>query len=85
MVTIDTIYMSSATEKCGRSISVRVKPPPPLRTTYRPILALRTAYCHLLASRTVYSLTTKNNHFGRFYLRKEDKITFCCMHMYNHS
>ena len=59
--------------------------PPPLRTAYRPILALRTAYRHVLASRTAYRLTTKNNHFGRFHLHKEDKITLCCMHMYNHS
>jgi len=27
----------------------------------------------------------KNNHFGRFHIYQEDKITVCCMHMYNHS
>ena len=64
---------------------LRVTPPPPLRTAYRPIMALRTAYRHFLASRTAYRLTTKNNHFGRFHLHKEDKITLCCMQMYNHS
>jgi len=27
----------------------------------------------------------KNYHFWRFHLHKEDKMTVCCMHMYNHS
>jgi len=61
---------------------MRVTPPPPLRTAYHPILALCTAYRYFLASRTAYCLTTKNNHFGRFHLHKEDTITVCCMHMY---
>jgi len=43
------------------------------------------AYCvpPFLASRTAYHLTTKNNHFGRFHLHKEVKITVCCMHIYS--
>jgi len=64
---------------------MRVTPPSPLRTVYSPILALRATYRHFLASRTAYRLTTKNNYFGRFHLKKEDKITVCCMHMYIHS
>jgi len=67
-----------------RCLQMRVTLPPPLRTSYRPILALRLAYRYFLASRTAYRLTTKKNHFGRFHLHKEDKITICCMHMYNH-
>jgi len=58
-------------------------PLPPLRTAYRLILVLRTAFRHFLASRTAYRLTNKKNHFGRFHLHKEVKITVCCMHMYS--
>ena len=60
-------------------------PPPPLRTAYRFILALRTAYRHFLALCTAYRLTTKTNHFERFHVHKEVKITVCCMHMYSNS
>jgi len=48
--------------------------PSPLRTAYRSILASRTAYRHFVASHTTYRLTTKNNHFGRFHLHKENDI-----------
>jgi len=50
---------------------MRVTPPHPLRTAYRPILALRTAYCHFLASHTAYCLTTKTIILGvSIYIKK---------------
>ena len=59
---------------------MRVSPPPPLRTAYRPILALRTAYRRFLASHTLCRLSTKNNHFGPFLLHREDKMTVYMSH-----
>jgi len=56
----------------------------PLRNACRPILALQTAYRHVLASSTAYRLKTKQP-FWEFHLHKEDKMTVCCVHMYNHS
>ena len=57
----------------------------PLRNVCRPISALRrpTAYRHDLASSTAYRLKTKQPFF-EFHLHKEDKMTVCCVHMYNH-
>ena len=50
---------------------MRVTPPSPLRTAYRPILALRTAYRHFSVSRTAYRLTTKTTIFGvSIYMKK---------------
>ena len=37
------------------------------------------AYC------VPFNKKKKPNHFGRFHLHKEDKLTVCCMHTYNHS
>ena len=56
----------------------------PLRNACRPISALRTTYRHVLASSTTYRLRTKQP-FWEFHLHKEDKMTVCCVHMYNHS
>jgi len=56
----------------------------PLRNACRPISGLRTAYRHVLASSTAYRLKTKQP-FLEFHLQKEDKMTVCCVHMYNHS
>ena len=55
-----------------------------MRYVCRPILALRTAYRHGLASSTAYRFKTKQP-FWEFHLHKEDKMTVCCVHMYNHS
>ena len=59
----------------------------PLPLAYCVPLYFGIAYCvpPFFASRTAYRLTTKNNHFGRFHLHKEVKITVCCMHMYSNS
>jgi len=48
---------------------------------FRPF---RTAYRHVLASSTAYRLKTKQP-FWEFHLHKEDRMTVCCVHMYNHS
>jgi len=71
-----------STSKMFCSKFMRVTPPSPLAYCVPPYFGL--AYCVplFLASHTVYCLTTKNNHFGRFHLHKEDKITVCFMHMY---
>jgi len=60
---------------------LRVTPPSPLRTAYRPILALRTAYRHFSASRTAYHLTTKTTNFWRFHLPKEEKMSLLHVHV----
>ena len=49
----------------------------PLRTAYRHILALRTAYRHFVGLAYCVPFINKNNHFGRFHLHKEDKMTVC--------
>jgi len=49
-----------------------VTPPSPLRTAYRQFFGL--ANC--------VPFNNTNNHFRRFHLHKEDKITVCRMHMY---
>jgi len=77
---------SSHRNKCWRSTrNLRVKPPSPLAYCAPPYFGL--AYCvpPFLASRTAYRLTTKTTIFWRFHLHNEDKMTVCCMHMYNHS
>jgi len=55
-------------------IYLRVTPPSPLRTAYRPILALRTAYRYFLASRTAYRLTTKTTILGVSIYTKKIKL-----------
>jgi len=58
---------------------------PPLRTAYRPILALRNAYRHIFCLAYCVPFKNKNDHFWRFQLHNEYKMTVCYMHMYNHS
>ena len=60
--------------------------PLPLAYCVPPYFGMRTAYRLFLDTlRTAYRLTTITTIFGRFHLHKEDKLTVCCMHMYNRS
>ena len=63
----------------------RVTPPSPL--AYCVPLYFGIAYCVPLFFGLAYCVpfNNKNNHFGRFHLHKEVKITVCCMHMYCNS
>ena len=59
--------------------------PSPLRTAKRFIFGI--AYCvpPLYCLAYCIPFNNKNNHFERFLLHKEVKITVCCMHMYSNS
>jgi len=59
---------------------MRVTPPLPLRTAYRPILALRTAYRHFSVSRTAYRVTIKTTMFG-VYIYKRDNGSMLHLHV----
>jgi len=67
-----------------QSISMRVTSLCVLRAAL--FLPCVSAYRHVLSMRTAYRLITKQPFWGNFiYLHKEDKMTVCCVHMYNHS
>ena len=59
--------------------------PSPLAYCVPPYFGL--AYCVPPFFGIAYCVpfNNKNNHFWRFHLHKEDKMTVCCMHMHNHS
>jgi len=65
-----------------QSITMRVTSPCVLRAAlFRPCV-LRTA---MFWPRVLRTVQQQNNHFWQFHLHKEDKMTVCCVHMYNHS
>ena len=58
-------------------------PPGVLRTALFWPCVLRTAIFRPRVLRVPFNKQT--TIFWRFYLHKEDKMTVCCMHMYDHS